>query len=331
MDPNPFMNSFEGEIMRLYDKDVNSKNIIETDKIEITFDDMVDSKPKKSVYICGCIKNCERYLEQVFSNIERIVSVFDDYKVIMAEDSSEDNSKEILLRLKNKYKMDIINVPENKCPDDFTFRSKKISNARNAILNHINNLNEDDFQYFIMLDMDDVSAGSMDINVLKNYMDKEKIIGNKYEGDWDSLSFNRKRYYDIWALSVEPYVFSCFHFPGNINTVEVIRDYITKKIEKVDKTKLMECYSAFNGFAIYRKQKFINCLYDWQVKNVLQLFSDDLIRKNEKAFGLKMSLTQICHPLVNPSTDCEHRYFHMIAIKKNNAKIRISPLCLFTD
>ena len=31
----------------------------------------------------------------------------------------------------------------------------------------------------------------------------------------------------------------------------------------------------------------------------------------------------------NRNEDCEHRHFHFQAIKKNNAKIRIAPHCLF--
>jgi len=233
--------------------------------------------------------------------------------------------------MKKKYNMDIINVPENNCQDDFTMRSKKISNARNALLRHMNLINNPDFQYFIMLDMDDVSAGTMDTDVLKYYLDKEVQVEDLYCGNWDSLSFNRNRYYDIWALSIDPYVFSCFHFPGEINNVEVIREYISKKINKMPYDELLDCYSAFNGFAIYRKRKFEECVYDWQIRNVKQLVSKEQIEKNEKVLGLKMSLTDVCHPLVNPLTDCEHRYFHISAIKKNNAKIRISPMCLFTD
>jgi len=346
MQPKPFMKGYESEIIKLYNKYYGEKNgekteeknkeihQVEEDKIEITFsnEDVISKTSlQKKVYICGCVKNCAPYLEKVFMNIKKIGSLFDDYKIIIAEDLSTDNSKEILDLLKIKHNMDVISVPENKYEDDFTMRSKKISNARNAIMNHMNELNNPDFQYFIMMDMDDVCAGFMDTNVLKYYLDKEEQVEDFYRGNWDSLSFNRNRYYDIWALSIDPYVFSCFHFPGPINTVEVIRDYITKKINTVKTNELMECYSAFNGFAIYRRRKFVDCVYDWQIRNVNQIVSRELIEKNEKALGLKMSLIDMCHPLVNPSTDCEHRYFHMVATKKNNAKIRISPKCLFSD
>ena len=335
MEPKAFMNSYESELVRLYDnsflegKKISKKPEKKEDTITITFDE--PAIVSKKVYICGCVKNCANFLQGVFINIDKLINLFDDYRIIIAEDSSADVSLEILKNLKTKYKLDIVHCIENKIPDDFNFRSKKISNARNKILQHINNLDQEDFQYMIMLDMDDVCSGNMDSNILKRILNNEKIVGNKFEGDWDSLSFNRKNYYDIWALSVEPYVFSCFHFPGNINVVEVTMKYISYKLQNMDKEKLLDCYSAFNGFSIYRRHKFKDCVYDWQIKKNFEIISKELIKRNENALGIKMSLEHMCHPLVNPQTDCEHRHYHLEAIKKNNAKIRISPLCLFTD
>jgi hypothetical protein len=339
MEPKAFMNSYESELIRLYnnsfleDKKISKKPEKKEDTITITFDEaaIVPKPYSKKVYICGCVKNCANFLKPVFANIDKLISLFDDYRIIIAEDSSSDDSLNILKIMKNKYKLDIVHSIENKIPDDFSFRSKKISNARNKILEHIKDLNQEDFQYMIMLDMDDVCSGNMDVNILKRILNNEKLVGDKFEGEWDALSFNRKNYYDIWALSVDPYVFSCFHFPGNINVVEVTMRYIFYKLQNMDKSKLLDCYSAFNGFSIYRRHKFKDCVYDWQIKNTFNKISKDLISKNEKALGIKMSFDHICHQLVNPQTDCEHRHYHLEAIMKNNAKIRISPLCLFTD
>jgi hypothetical protein len=180
------------------------------------------------------------------------------------------------------------------------------------------------FDYFIMMDMDDVCAGNMDINVLKYYLDK-------YDNTlWDTLSFNKYNYPDIWALSIEPYVFSCWHFPGGYDVVKIIANYVSNKLNKLNKHDLLECMSAFNGFAIYRKDKFIDSMYDWQIHNSLELFSDELICKNEKYLGKNLTIDTTYHKVIHPLTDCEHRYFHLKAIEKNNAKIRISPLYLFT-
>jgi hypothetical protein len=93
---------------------------------------------------------------------------------------------------------------------------------------------------------------------------------------------------------------------------------------------LLECLSAFNGFAIYKKDKFKGCQYDWQVHGNFDLVSKEDVDRNEKALGSKFTIDKSYHQIINPVTDCEHRYFHMSAIEKNDARIRISPLHLFT-
>ena len=78
--------------------------------------------------------------------------------------------------------------------------------------------------------------------------------------------------------------------------------------------------SAFNGFAIYKTNKFINCRYDGSLN--LNYIPKKLLLENIKFSG-KMILNN------EKKQDCEHRSFHFEAIIKNHAKIRISPLCLF--
>jgi hypothetical protein len=124
---------------------------------------------------------------------------------------------------------------------------------------------------------------------------------------------------------------SCWHFPGGFDIINKIKYYITEKLNNLDKNKLLECFSAFNSFSIYKKNKFVNCLYDWQIQNTYDILSADVIKKNEEALGVKFTIDKSYHQVVNPITDCEHRYFHMTAIERNGARIRISPLCLFNE
>jgi hypothetical protein len=326
MDPKKFMNSYESELKKIFEKPFLKPHIEEEQQEKITIN-ISETKPfvykKKKVYIGCCVRNCANYLDNVFSNIDKIISLFHDYKIIIAHDDSFDNSLDILNKKKTKYNIEILNVSENSYIIDPTLRTKRISNARNAILTKIYDNEEKCYDYFIMMDMDDVNCGRMNIDVLKKCLDNDE--------EWDSLSFNRKNYFDVWALSLDPYVFSCWHFPGGFDVVNKIKDYVTSKLAKLTNDSLLECMSAFNGFAIYKKDKFVNCNYDWQVRNNYDIIPSDIISKNEKALERKITLDISYHQAVNPVSDCEHRYFHLNAIEKNNARIRISPLCLFVD
>jgi hypothetical protein len=276
----------------------------------------MSSKP--SCYICGCILNCEKYLKKVFKNIKKIGELFDEYKVIIAYDESTDNTLYTLYELKKTFDLKII-INKNKMSP---YRTTNISNARNSILEFIKIENE--YDYFIMMDFDNVCETEIQPEILKSYLTNP---------NWDALSFNRKDYYDIWALSIKPYVASCWHWHktqmGSSFAVSLMQQYIQDKLNHIDKHELLECYSAFNGFAIYRKNKFINCSYDNNAVKSHKLFDEELIQQNvneiNRVTGTNNSLC------MNLMEDCEHRYFHVSAIQKNNARIMISPLYLFND
>ena len=324
MEPKPFMNSYEYELKRIYDDSFQSKLEKETDTINISFvEDPTIKKSQDKVYICGCVKNCEQYLEKVFANIDKIIPLFSDYKILIAHDKCDDNSLGLLKTKQTKYKLTLIDIPENNYIKDYTMRTKRLSNARNQIIDYIYKENNSEFKYFIMMDMDDVCAGNMNTTTLKKYIENDT--------QWDCLSFNRPNYFDIWALSIDHYMLSCWHFSGGFDNVNKIKQYVVEKLSILKSDELLECVSAFNGFAIYKKDKFAGCYYDWQVHSNYERILKEDIERNEKALGSKFTIDNAYHPKVNPVTDCEHRYFHMSSIEKNDARIRISPLILFTD
>ena len=194
-------------------------------------------------------------------------------------------------------------------------RVQNIANARNAILRHIHNLHKPGWDYFIMMDCDYVCETQININNLNKYL---------LRTDWDALSFNRIVYYDIWALSIDPYVFSCWNWPNAKQLVFYIRDVIKNQLSKLNQDELLPCYSAFNGFAIYRYEKFKDCYYNWSIHESIRLIPKELLDKNIQCVGTNPYITA-------NQDDCEHRSFHFQAIQKNGAKIMISPLFLFGD
>jgi hypothetical protein len=181
-----------------------------------------------------------------------------------------------------------------------------------------------------MMDFDDVCDKYINIDNINKYLKRN---------DWDSLSFNRYNYYDIWALSINPYILSCWHWEekqiDSKYVVNIMEEYIINELEnlnKLDNDKLLECYSAFNGFSIYRKDKFINCEYKnniYENVNIIKKLNSNLIDNNIQSLNNITKNNNILK--YNLIEDCEHRYFHLSAILKNNAKIRISPLIIFDE
>ena len=269
------------------------------------------------VFICGTVRNCEPHLESVFSNIKTIVALFADFHIVVAFDNSADKTLLKLTQLKREFgeKMQIIVNRNPMSPH----RTENISNARNSCLERMREVTATGFSadYFINMDMDDVCKDRIDLEVFKRAMDKND--------KWDSVSFNRTGYYDIWALSIDEYVYSCWGWHCSLEVVEHTRKYIIEKLSKIPANEFAECRSAFNGFAIYKTDMFLNCNYDWRMpKQYMTL--DELLHQKSILWNCG---TYSPLDVQTNEPDCEHRAFHMMATDKNGARIRISPEILF--
>ena len=264
--------------------------------------------------ICGPVKNCERYLDKVFENIEKIGSLFNDYKIVIYYDKSKDNTLQKLKEYQSKNPKMILYVNKNPVTP---FRTHNIALARNFCLNFIRK-NKEQFPYFIMMDFDDVNCKNLNTEPLKNSLKRE---------DWDALSFNTSpMYYDIWGLSIYPYCFSYNHFENNVKNYNTIQNYVSSLLNKLPPGGLLPCISSFNGLSIYRTNKFLNTYYDGRIRKDLIPMKNMIAHMNATNSNLvyKKYVT-----VDGRYEDCEHRAFHIQARQNSGARIMISPEVLF--
>jgi hypothetical protein len=274
------------------------------------------SSNKINCCICGTVKNCGKYLEKVFSNIEKIGTLFNDYEIIVYYDVSTDNTLKELLKYQNKNSKLSIFVNKNKLSP---FRTHNIANGRNTCLKYVVE-NKEKYQYFIMMDFDDVNAKNCDYEKIAKYL-------TRY--DWDGLSFQTSpNYYDIWGLSIYPFCFSYNHFNNSVKFYTIIQKYMDNILSNLEPGKLLPCISAFNGFAIYRTEKFIDTYYDGKIR--IDLVPKKLLNAHKK-ITKTTEIQFIKYPTVDGRyEDCEHRAFHLMAIQNHGAKIMISPEIIFS-
>jgi hypothetical protein len=295
---------------------------------------------RESCVIGLCVRNNEPGLPSVLSNIIKIIesNLFYKITVVAFYDYSSDNSYSILETFKKKYetvftgifKMIIIVNKTNgrKMRMDYggmnnsairafdTGRTARIAVARNGILHVIRDLHKRGFynKYFIMMDSNEYACvGQINIATLCSALERSD--------EWDSVSFNREAgYYDFWALSYDKYIYSIYHVANRNETLHnIFMDFEAKlknaKIVQNGSNKGYEfipVYSSYNGFAIYKSDKFLNCSYSSNIDITL--------------FPKRLLPPQIMNKFTN---DCEHRKFHLEAIKKNKARIVVSPLSIF--
>lgn len=264
--------------------------------------------------ICGPVKNCGPFIEKVLNNMERIGEIFDDYKILIYYDKSDDDTLEKLKNYQSKNpKMQFYVSQQDTSP----YRTHNIARARNFLLNYVKQ-NKETYPYFIMMDCDDVNCKNCEPEILKKYLHRE---------DWDAVSFNTSpKYYDIWALSINPYCFSYNHFENSVLFYDIIQKYITYKLDSLPSGKLLSCISSFNGFSIYKTPKFLNTYYDGRIRIDLIPSKNMAAHSAFAKSGLvyKKYITSDCR-----YEDCEHRAFHIMARQNSGARIMISPEVLF--
>ena len=266
--------------------------------------------------ICGPVKNCGPYLGKVLENVEKIGSLFKEYEICIFYDNSSDGTLNKLLNYKQanpRLKLYINKKPKSE------YRTHNLAYARNYCFKYIRK-NKERFPFFIMMDFDDVNCKNVHPEILPKYFERN---------DWDGLSFDTSpKYYDVWALSIFPYCFSYNHFNQNeYNSYGVMQDYVTKKLRELRNGQLLKCISSFNGFSIYRTEKFLNSYYDGRLR--FDVIPAQFIKKHAEKAKSNILLYDYGH-VKGKYEDCEHRTFHAMAIKQTNAKIRISPEVLFT-
>ena len=164
--------------------------------------------------------------------------------------------------------------------------------------------------------MDDVCKNNLNFKILNKVFKKKNI------DLWDSISFISNPYYDLWALSTPNFFLSCFNFENSgENIVNLMRNKLENKLKK---NKYVKVLSAFNGFAIYKIPIFLKSLYASQIKDNLNFFTHEEIKKNEYKCKSKFKINNL------EEEDCEHRFFHCYAFYNFDAKIIICNKSIFS-
>jgi len=261
---------------------------------------------ENSCIICGCVKNCEKYIESIFANIQQIQSLFSTTKIIISFDVSNDKTLKKLCEMKRTFDVTIL-INKNPLTDR---RTVNIARARNELLEEIYTKYAD-YQYFIMMDFDDVCSKPIQLDALRH--------GFLHKGQWDGLCFNNENYYDYWALSFDEFKYSCWHCDNPVKLINIMNANFKKRMEGLSGS-FMSCDSAFGGFGIYKIDKFKDCRYQSEV-------DFELFRESDIALpSIKYDIQYFGGEGI---FDCEHRYFHMNARRKNNIQLKISKMCIF--
>jgi hypothetical protein len=250
-----------------------------------------------SMIIAGCARNCGKWLPAVWRNIELIKEHFHISDVIIAYDSSEDDTL-AQLRVWNVTILEGVGL---------SLREESLAAARNRLVEHINKAYPDE-ELVIMMDLDDVCSGNMDIQVLREALESQE--------EWDAVSFWKEPYEDFWALSFGDWEFSIWHHRHPLALMENMRADLANLVKAPG--RWIDVTSAFGGFAIYKWPLFSQNRYNHRID--YGLFDRTKTARIVNRFKAPLMPREF--------HDCEHRSFHITAVRAG-AKIRILKAILF--
>jgi glycosyltransferase involved in cell wall biosynthesis len=235
--------------------------------------------------------------------MHQIGAEFGEYKIVLYYDRSTDRTLEKLKAAQSAHP-NVVTLIVNHEPLA-SLRTVRIAKGRNACMSVIRDRYAD-YGYFVVMDCDDKGSRRLNVPLLR------RMVGRP---DWDSVSFQYPGgYYDTWALAKRPLVYNNYGFRDSGQG--------GRRMEQLIKSarpgSLISVISAFNGLAIYRTPKFLDCVYDGRFNR--RLFPEFMFRENVRAAG----------PFRQPTeSDCEHKSFHVQAGRRHGARIRICPQPVF--
>lgn len=202
-----------------------------------------------SVIICGTGRDVANILPKTKQRIESLGSLFKDYRVILYENDSVDNTKDILFNWHNpKVTVRAKNLGRQKVAQDESFeRTKIMAECRNEYMKLVKPCLKE-FDYVIVVDLDLLGGWSY-----------EGICNSFGYNNWDVMTSNgliyethkdkvRRLFYDVWAFRHIGHPHP--HKHEDINVVRYDRGEPPIKV-----------LSGFGGLAIYRSECLDNDAY----------------------------------------------------------------------
>src|SRR5262245_34398296 len=154
----------------------------------------MSTRPKRSVVIVGCARDCEAFLPAVLQNVSRIANLYSHADFVFVENDSRDNTHEILQRWLSERARSFL-ICLNGLSAQEPRRTARLAIARNAYMKALHYHQLDKHDHLLVLDFDNVNA-----NVISEESIAEAIRFLDSSSQNAGVFANQLPYYDIWTL-----------------------------------------------------------------------------------------------------------------------------------
>jgi hypothetical protein len=228
-----------------------------------------------SIIICGLARDCEKNILTNIEWLKHICNFFKDYKIIIVENDSADNTRKILLDWANNDSKVVIlgcGINAEKCNlnmyktngicDVSQKRINKMCKLRNIYINYIKTIPEiNKYKYTMIIDPDIKGRFYIDgiINSIYHLSSNINIDGLSANSISSSLT---NYYYDTFAYV--PLNYEKLYFNNVFE--KIIHDFkVLLLVDFKNENKPIKVKSAFGGICIYKTNKILttNAIYDY--------------------------------------------------------------------
>ncbi len=216
------------------------------------------------VLICGVCRNTEKAVPNTIASIANLGSRFSNYRAIIYENNSTDQTKKLLSSWADSdphiiflsEQLSTRKIARQLAMKLSSHRTDKIARARNIVLDVAMDKRFDDFKYVIWADLDFLEPWDVDAIV-------ETILHPQEE--WDAVFANGA--YDLFALR-SPDLPIGYELIGSLYWTNLKR--VSEKLNLDPEGSWQKVYSAFGGLGIYKRDAIRNCRYSGVVTQDLE-------------------------------------------------------------
>lgn len=274
---------------------------------------------KKRIIIGFLAQNLESQLDHTRQVVEALGGLFQDYRVVVFENDSTDNTRDVLSSWDNVDLIRCCDMGDCECElgkstDHWQFskvnKLRLLVQYRNRLLEHIKK-KYDDWDYVVMMDAD-LEGGVYVDGFLSGFAPNrleqwDAMIANGVSPTWPSMTLSVQAYDTFAFLNDDRPQYRCTTAPKDIMTLikaQMVGSSLGSDIRKAGHD-MVPVKSAFNGMAVY-KLPMITAEYNTQCVDER---SDDL---NYLLSSCSLEDVDLC----------EHVCFHR-ALVQNDADFRI--------
>lgn len=253
------------------------------------------------VLICGICKDVEKAVPNTIRSVSELSAQFLDYRVIIYENNSKDNTKHLLQSWAKKDSHVIFiseDIPKKKLAKAFAMkifnRSEALARARNIVLDEIMQKKYEDFKYVIWADLDFLEPWDV-AHIVESIEQPEQ--------DWDAILANGA--YDLFALR-DP------EFPIGF---ELLGKKFWHRLHELRSRFSLnptgpwrKVYSAFGGLGIYKRSSIQGCRYSGIVtkdlEKVVSKWLEQARKSSDVCFLKDYDQLLANHPIIDLYEEC---------------------------